>query len=475
VNVIAFAVHLHQLCFEIDADLGENMSQLLDSLAVEGAATVFGHKDQMDVHSKNAMSTVPKVVDVHHRPEYRKAMLRLQAYKFELMPNGEQVRMMRRFAGSCRFVYNKGLALNKERYEKKEKRLGYAGLCALLPAWKIEHPFLSDVPAQALQQALKNLERAYINFFKKRADFPKFHKKGQRNGFRIPQGFEVDNANGRIQLPKLGWMRYRKSQDVLGEAANISVSESCGKWFASIQTEREVERPKHSSNSCVGLDWGVARFFTLSDGQYENQLAPLKAFLPKLAKLQRRLAHKKKFSSNWKKAKARITKVHSKIANIRKDFVNKASNNISKNHAVVCIEDLQIQKMSASAAGTKGKPGKNVRAKSGLNRSILDASPFALRRQLEYKTMWRGGLLVPVPPQNTSRFCPCCEHVSKDNRKSQTEFVCVECGFSENADLVGAINIKRLGIASLVCSSSSGEVSPSWQKPTESIHAEARN
>ena len=161
------------------------MSQLLDSLAVEGAATVFGHKDQMDVHSKNAMSTVPKVVDVHHRPEYRKAMLRLQAYKFELMPNGEQVRMMRRFAGSCRFVYNKGLALNKERYEKKEKRLGYAGLCALLPAWKIEHPFLSDVPAQALQQALKNLERAYINFFKKRADFPKFHKKGQRNPPRV--------------------------------------------------------------------------------------------------------------------------------------------------------------------------------------------------------------------------------------------------------------------------------------------------
>ena len=402
-------------------------------------------------------------------------MLRLQAFKFELMPNGEQIRMMRQFAGSCRFVYNKGLALNIERYAKKEKRLGYAGLCALLPAWKIEHAFLSDVPAQALQQSLKNLERAYTNFFKKRADFPKFHKKGQRNGFRIPQGFEVDNTNGRIKLPKLGWIRYRKSQDVLGEAANISVSESCGKWFASIQTEREVERSVHPSETSVGLDWGVTRFFTLSDGQFANQLAPLKSFLPKLARLQRRLARKKKFSSNWKKAKSRITKLHSKIANIRKDFVNKASNNISKNHAIVCIEDLQVKNMSASAAGTKDKPGKNVRAKSGLNRSILDASPFELRRQLEYKTQWRGGLLVPVPPQNTSRFCPCCEHVSKDNRKSQSEFFCVECGFSENADLVGAINIKRLGIASLVCSSSSGEVSPSCQKPTESIHAEARN
>jgi transposase len=125
-------------------------------------------------------------------------VLRLQAFKFELQPNGEQLRNLREFAGSCRFVYNKGLALNLERYEKKEKRLGYAGLCALLPNWKMEHEFLSEVPAQALQQALKNLERAYTNFFQKRADFPKFKKKGQRESFRVPQGFEVDNGNGRV-------------------------------------------------------------------------------------------------------------------------------------------------------------------------------------------------------------------------------------------------------------------------------------
>ena len=97
-------------------------------------------------------------------------MLRLQAFKFALQPNGEQLRNLRQFAGSCRFVYNKGLALNLERYEKKEQRLGYAGLCALLPNWKMEHEFLSEVPAQALQQALQNLERAYTNFFQKRAN-----------------------------------------------------------------------------------------------------------------------------------------------------------------------------------------------------------------------------------------------------------------------------------------------------------------
>jgi putative transposase len=389
-------------------------------------------------------------------------MLRLQAYKFELMPNGEQLRNLRQFAGSCRFVYNKGLALNVERYEKKEKRLGYAGLCALLPNWKMEHGFLSDVPAQALQQSLKNLERAYTNFFQKRADFPKFKKKGQRESFRIPQGFEVDNQNGRIKVPKAGWMRYRKSQNVLGEPKNITISESCGKWFVSIQTEREVETPRHPSTSAVGMDWGVVNFATLSDGEVIDQCQPLKKFLPKLAKLQRRMSRKKKFSKNWRKAKARITKLHTKVANIRKDFVHKVSNNISKNHVVVCVENLQVQNMSKRAT-------KKVAQKSGLNRSILDASPFELRRQLEYKTQWQGGLLVPVPPQNTSRKCPECGHTSAENRKSQAKFVCVSCGFSANADWVGAWNIKEAGLASLACLSASGDVSPSWQEPTEGI------
>jgi putative transposase len=191
-------------------------------------------------------------------------------------------------------------------------------------------------------------------------------------------------------------MRYRKSQDILGEASNITVSESCGKWYVSIQTEREVETPQHPSTLAVGLDWGVVNFATLSNGEVINQCQPLKKFLPKLAKLQRRLAKKKKFSKNWRKAKARITKLHTKVANIRNDFVHKVSNDISKNHVVVVVEDLQVKNMSKRAT-------KKVAQKSGLNRSILDASPFELRRQLEYKTQWQGGLLVVVPPQNSSR------------------------------------------------------------------------
>jgi len=391
-------------------------------------------------------------------------VLRLQAFKFELRPNGEQLRNLRQFAGSCRFVYNKALALNVERYEKKEKRLGYAGLCALLPNWKMEHEFLSAVPAQALQQSLKNLERAYTNFFRKRADFPKFKKKGQRESFRIPQGFEIENQNGRIKLPKLGWMRYRKSQDILGEASNVTVSESCGKWYVSVQTEREVETPQHPSTSAAGMDWGVVNFVTLSDGEVVDQCQPLKKFLPKLAKLQRRMARKKKFSKNWRKAKACISKLHAKVANIRKDFVHQVSNDISKNHVVVVLEDLQVKDTSKSAT-------KKVAQKSGLNRSILDASPFELHRQLEYKTEWQGGLLVSVPPQNTSRKCPECGHVSAENRKSQAKFVCVECAFSAHADFAAAVNIREAGLASLACSQPSSDVRASCQEPTEGIPA----
>jgi len=400
-------------------------------------------------------------------------MLRKQSYKFEAQPNGEQLRNLRRFAGACRFVYNKALALNKEQYEKKEKRLGYADLCALLPRWKAEFAWLSDGPAQALQQSLKDLERGFTNFFEKRAAFPDFHKKGRKDSFRIPQGFQVDNQNGRIKLPKIGWMRYRKSREIEGEPKNVTVSLMNGKAFISIQTEREVETHMHPSQSSVGLDWGIKRFYTLSNGEYEEQLSPLKQFAVKVARLRRILSRKKKFSKNWKKAKFKVSKLHNRIASIRKDFVHKSSSDLSKNHAVVFIEDLCVRNMSKSARGSQEKPGKNVKQKAGLNRAVLDASPFELRRQLQYKLTWRGGLLVAVPPQNTSRRCPECGTVSAENRKTQEKFTCVQCGFTAHADFVAAVNIKEAGLALLACSQSSAEVRPSWQAPTEGIRAYA--
>ncbi|PTZ46504.1 cytosine methyltransferase [Pseudomonas aeruginosa] len=396
-------------------------------------------------------------------------MQRLQAFKYELMPTGEQQRQMRRFAGSCRFVFNKALALQKERYEQSEKKLGYARLCKRLTEWRHdpETAWLKDAPTHPLQQVLKDLERAYSNFFAKRADFPRFKKKAQSDSFRYPDPKQVklDQAKSRIFLPKLGWLRYRNSRDVLGELRNVTVSLSSGKWFVSIQTAREIEQPVPQATSSVGIDMGIARFATLSDGTFYAPLNSFKRHEIALRNAQQSMSRKTKFSNNWKKAKTRVQKVHSRIGNARRDYLHKTTTTISQNHAMVCIEDLQVRNMSKSAAGTTEQSGRNVRAKSGLNRAILDQGWFEFRRQLNYKLAWNGGWLIAVPPRNTSRTCPSCGHVSADNRRTQAQFCCVECGFEENADVVGAINILRAGHARFAC-----EVSGAVMPPAAGTH-----
>ncbi|WP_197471698.1 RNA-guided endonuclease InsQ/TnpB family protein, partial [Methylomonas koyamae] len=241
----------------------------------------------------------------------------------------------------------------------------------------------------------------------------------------------------------------------LGAVKNVTVSFNLGKWFASIQTEREVETPVHPSTGIVGIDMGIARFATLSDGSHFAPLNSFKRQEKALVKAQRAMSRKQKFSNNWKKAKANVQKIHARIGNARRDYLHKATTTISKNHAMVCIEDLQVRNMSKSASGTTETPGKNVKAKSGLNKAILDQGWYEFRRQLDYKLAWNGGQLIAVPPRNTSRTCPCCGHIAKENRLSQARFECVECGFEENADLVGAINVLRAGHARLACAETS--------------------
>jgi putative transposase len=402
-------------------------------------------------------------------------MQRRQAFKYELIPNGEQQRQMRRFAGSCRFVFNKALALQQERYERGARKLSYAGLCKALTAWRnsTETPWLKKAPTHPLQQTLKDLERAYANFFARRAEFPRFKKKGRHESFRYPDAKQIklDQANSRLFLPKLGWLRYRNSREVLGEVRQVTIRMSGGKWFASIQTEREVDLPVPQGDA-VGIDMGIVRFATLSDGSSFEPLNSFKRHEQALRKAQRRLSRKIRFSNNWRRAKAGVQKVHARIGNARRDFLHKVTTTISKSHAMVCIEDLRVSRMSKSAAGSLERPGRNVRAKSGLNKSILDQGWFEFRRQLDYKVVWRGGRLVVVPPRNTSRRCPCCGHVSAGNRKTQARFACVLCGFEANADVVGAINVLRAGHARIAC----GETSPvgaSAQEPTEAIQTVA--
>ncbi|MRV71309.1 transposase [Duganella sp. FT92W] len=397
-------------------------------------------------------------------------MIRLQAFKYELMPTGEQARDMRRFAGSCRFVYNKALAMQKDNHAQGNKFIGYVAMAANLPVWKREAgmKWLKAAPSQALQHALKDLEKAYKNFFEKRAGFPCFKRKGCGDSFRYPDPKQIrlDEANNRIFLPKLGWLRYRNSRRVQGELRNVTVSRSGGKWYVAVQTQCEVEQPLPTVTTAIGIDVGIARFVTMSDGAFIAPLNSFKKHQRRLARYQRRMSRKVKFSSNWKKAKARVQKMHTRIANARKDFLHKTSTTISKNHALVCIEDVQVKNMSRSAKGTVEQPGSKVRQKSGLNRAILDQGWGELRRQLGYKLAWNGGMLLAVPSHHTSQTCPACGHVSPDNRRTQAQFLCVDCGYKNHADVVGAINVLARGHRVLAC----GELAQSGcsmkQEPT---------
>ncbi|EFF1411290.1 TPA: IS200/IS605 family element transposase accessory protein TnpB [Escherichia coli] len=400
-------------------------------------------------------------------------MKRLQAFKFQLRPNGQQERDMRRFAGACRFVFNRALALQNENHEAGNKYVSYTKMASWLIEWK-SHPdtqWLKDTPSQPLQQSLKDLERGYKNFFQKRAAFPCFKKRGQNDAFRYPQGVKLDQTNNCIALPKLGWIRYRNSREVIGEVKNVTVIQSCGKWYVSIQTEYEVPEQVHKAASMVGLDAGVTKLATLSDGTVYQPVNSFKANQRKLAMLQRQLSRKVKFSASWQKQKKKIQRLHSHIANIRRDYLHKVTSEISKNHAMIVIEDLKVCNISKSAKGTAERPGRNIRAKSGLNRSILDQGWYEMRRQLEYKQLWRGGQVLAIPPAYTSQRCVCCGHTAKENRQTQSKFVCQVCGYTENADINGARNILAAGHAVLACGGMVQSGRPLKQEPTEASQA----
>ncbi len=214
---------------------------------------------------------------------------------------------------------------------------------------------------------------------------------------------------------------------------------------------------------------GIARFATFSDGSFIAPLDSFKRHEARLRRYQRAMSRKVEFSSNWRKAKARVERVHARIARVRADFLHKATTRIAHAHALVCVEDLAVRNMSRSAAGTVDAPGRNVRAKSGLNKAILDQGWFEFRRQLDYKLAGSGGHLIAVPPANTSRTCPACGHVAAENRPTQARFLCVACGHAAHADVVGAINILARGHRAAACGEPVQSGRSMKQEPAEAI------
>ena len=376
----------------------------------------------------------------------------LRAYKYRLRPTRKDRMHLAQASGCARFVWNRGLACEKTRLENKEKLKRFAGLCLDLTEWKKEETthFLTLAPSQVLQQVCKDLDRAISDGLKKTKGFPRFKKKGHDESFRYPQGFKF--SDNKVFLPKIGWVKFRKSQDMHGTPKNVTVSKRAGEWYISVQVEAEIAWQEHPNmNSEVGIDMGIAQFATLSDGHI---LKPCNSYRKNQRKLmieQRALSRKEKGSHNRKKQIFRIQRLHKRIADSRLDYLHKATTWIAKNHGKVVLEDLKIVNMSKSAKGTMEKPGRKVAAKSGLNKSILDQGWYEFKRQLGYKLSWSGGELILVDAKNTSRRCQTCGHVSKNNRKSQSSFCCVSCGHRDHADINAAKNILAAGHAVSAC------------------------
>jgi putative transposase len=382
-------------------------------------------------------------------------MVKIQkAYKVRLKTNLETETILSCFCGSARFLWNKCLAMNLERLEKGQRILWYPELAFWLTLWKRsdEYGFLKDCPSQVLQQKLMDLDRAFRDCFDRSQPLkrlPVFKKKGRGDGIRFPQGFKIDNR--RIFLPKIGWIGFHRSQDLEGNVKNITITRKADKWYASVQIEQELEIGKHPSNSEIGIDAGIACFAAFSDGTLIKGVNSFRKHEDALAREQRKLARKEKGSQNWKKQKRKISRLHHTIAGVRSDFLHKQSTEISQNHAKVFVEGLNIRGMSASARGRVNESGRNVRAKSGLNKSILDQGWFEFKRQLEYKLSWQGGSLVEVESRYSSQRCSCCGHTAKENRQSQAVFKCVACSYQENADVNAAKNVLTVGQTGMAC------------------------
>ena len=384
-------------------------------------------------------------------------MLKIRkAYKVALKTNGDIEQKLARYCGSARFTWNKCLAMNLERLERRQPILWYNELAFWLTLWKQseEYGFLKECPSQVLQQKLRDLERAFRDCFDRSQPLkrmPVFKKRGRSDGIRFPQGFKIENR--RIFLPKIGWVGFYKSCNITGTVRNITITTRSGKWYASIQVEQDVEIGEHPSDREIGIDAGIKCFAAFSDGTMVKGVHSFRKHEERLAREQRKLARKKKGSNNWKKQKKIVSKLHHTIANVRSDFLHKLSTDISKNQAKVYVEGLQIKNMSASAKGTIEEPGRSVKAKSGLNKSILDQGWFEFRRQLDYKLLWRGGSLIEVNPRHTSQRCSFCGYTAKKNRVSQEVFKCLVCGHEEHADVNAAKNILTVGRTGLVCGS----------------------
>jgi len=350
-------------------------------------------------------------------------MLIQKAFVFRLNTSHEISQKFAQFSGSCRFVFNKILETNT---------FNYSSACSSLLSLKKQYPWLNEPPSQSLQQALKDLNTAFSRFKKGISAYPKFKKKNKKDSFRIPQGFKLDQNNSRIFIPKIGYITYRNSRRISGIPKNITISKNLNSWDISIQTEEEIQDKIHKKlNNEIGLDLGINNLITTSEGSYVN---PIKSYITnesKISKLNQILA-KKKIGNRRFHIINKLKKLYKRIGDIRKNYIQNITTNLTNNHGTIVVEDLNISKMLSKCSAE-------------LNKRILDSSLYEIKRQIRYKLFWAGGQIIEINPAYTSQTCNVCGIIDKRSRITRDKFKCIACGNENCADINAAKNILKLG------------------------------
>jgi putative transposase len=364
-----------------------------------------------------------------------------KAYRYRFYPTTEQEQLLRQTVGCVRLVYNKALAARTEAWYEEQKRIDYVMTSSMLTGWKKQEDldFLNDVSAVPLQQGLRNLQKAFTNFFDGRAKYPNFKKKHNggsaeftKSAFRWKDG-QLFLAKCSEPLP-IVWSR-ELPDGCSPSTVSVKLSAS-GQWHVSLLVDADIEElPKISK--AIGLDVGITSLIATSDGDKITNPKPFKRLKKKLKKAQKSLSRKQKGSRNRQKARLKVARVHRQISDSRKDFLHKLTTQLVRENQTIVVEDLAI---------------KNMVKNHKLASSISDASWGELVRQLDYKCRWYGRELIKIDRWfPSSKRCGSCGHIVDKMPLNIREWECPSCGANHDRDINASKNILAAGLAVSVC------------------------
>jgi putative transposase len=369
----------------------------------------------------------------------------LLAHKIELKYNNKQASYFAKAAGTARKAYNWALDEWQKEYAAGGKPSETALRRKLNSIKREQFPWMLEVTKNAPQMAIIQLGQAFKNFFAKRADYPQRRRKWIDDRFTLTNDqFHVNDS--RIRIPHLGWVRMRESLRFIGKIISATISRVANKWFVSVTVDTRIDpTPATNENQVVvGVDLGVSDFATLSTGEAIQGPKPYKTQLNRLQRLSKSLSRKQKGSNNRYKAKLKLSRLHYRIANKRRDAIHQLTSHLVQRYDVIAIEDLHVKGMM-----------KNRR----LSRSLADMGFSEFRRQLEYKTALNDKkLFIADRWFASSKLCSHCGYQLKELLLSERQWTCSECNVTHDRDINAAINLQKLAVSSTVtaCGASSG-------------------